>query len=66
LYVGTAEYNAILVVVDRYTKIAKFILTTTDLAAFEFVALFYENIKLKYGSPRGIVSNRDTRITSKF
>jgi hypothetical protein len=45
---------------------AKFILTTTDLATSEFAALFYENIKLKYSSLRGIVSNRDTRITSKF
>jgi hypothetical protein len=45
---------------------AKFIPTTTDLAAPEFTALFHENIKLKYGSPRGIVSNQDTRITSKF
>jgi hypothetical protein len=45
---------------------AKFLLTTTDLAAPEFTALFHENIELKYGSPRGIVSDRDTRITSKF
>jgi hypothetical protein len=45
---------------------AKFIPTTTNLAVPEFTALFYKNIKLKYRSPRGIVSNRDTRITSKF
>src|SRR6266536_6431421 len=65
-YIGTAEYDAILVVVDRYTKMAKFILTTTDIAVPEFAALFYENIELKYGSPKGIVSDWDTRITSKF
>jgi hypothetical protein len=45
---------------------AKFLLTTTDLAAPKFTALFHENIELKYGSPQGIVSNQDTRITSKF
>jgi hypothetical protein len=45
---------------------AKFIPTTTNLAAPEFTALFHENIELKYGSPRGIVSDRDTRITLKF
>ena len=45
---------------------AKFILTTTDLAVLEFVALFYKNIELKYSSLNGIVSDRDTRITSKF
>jgi hypothetical protein len=64
--IGTTEYNAILVVVDRYTKMAKFIPTTIDLAVPEFVALLHENIELKYGSLRGIVSDRDTRITLKF
>jgi hypothetical protein len=27
---------------------------------------FHESIELKHGSPRGIVSDQDTRITSKF
>jgi hypothetical protein len=45
---------------------AKFIPTTTNISAPEFAALFYETIELKFGSPRGIVSDRDTRITSKF
>ena len=57
LYIGTAEYNTILVVVDYYTKMAKFIPTTTNIATPEFTALFHENIKLKYSSPKGIVSN---------
>ena len=65
-YIGTKEYNTILVVVDRYTKIAKFILTTTDILAPKFAALFYENIELQYSFLRGIVLDRDTRITSKF
>ena len=65
-YIRTKLYNTILVVVDHYTKIAKFILTTTDLVALEFAALFHENIELKYSSLLEIVSNRDTRITSKF
>jgi hypothetical protein len=45
---------------------AKFIPTTTDVTAPEFTALFHENIELKYRSPTGIISDRDTRITSKF
>src|SRR5437667_11826771 len=45
-YIGTAEYNAILVVVDHYTKMAKFIPTTTNIAAPEFAALFHENKSL--------------------
>ena len=65
-HIGTAEYDAILVVVDRYTKIAKFIPTTTNIATPKFIALFYKNIELKYSSLKGIVSDQDTRITSKF
>ena len=65
-YIGTKEYDAILVVVDCYTKMAKFIPTTTNVTALEFAALFHKNIELQYRSPRGIVSDRDTRITSKF
>ena len=45
---------------------AKFIPTTTNIAIPEFIALFYKNIELKYSSLKGIVSDRDTRITSKF
>ena len=45
---------------------AKFIPTTSDISAPEFAALFHENIDLKFGSPYRIVSNRDTKITSKF
>ena len=65
-YIGTAEYDAILVVVDRYTKMAKFIPITINLATPEFAAVFHENIEFKYGFPRGIMSDQDTRITSKF
>jgi len=45
-YIRTKEYDAILVVVDCYTKMAKFILTITDILAPEFAALFYKNIEL--------------------
>ena len=65
-YIGTAEYDAILVVVDRYTKIVKFIPITTNLTAPELAAVFYENIKLKYSSLKRIISDRNTKITSKF
>ena len=45
---------------------ARFIPTTTNITAPEFAALFYENIELRYGALKGIVSDRDTKITSKF
>ena len=66
LYIRITTYDTILVIVDRYTKIAKFILTTTNLTTPEFTVLFYKNIELKYSSLNGIMSDQDTRITSKF
>src|SRR5204862_8005569 len=53
-YIGTKEYDAILVVVDCYTKMAKFIPAMTNISAPEFAALFHKKIELQYGSPRGI------------
>ena len=64
--IGTKAYDAILVVVDHYTKMAQFVPIITELAAFEFAALFHEKIELNYGSLRGIISDRDSRITSNF
>ena len=51
---------------DRYIKIAKFIPIITNLTTLEFAAIFYENIEFKYGSLKGIVSDRNIRITSKL
>ena len=45
---------------------AKFIPTCSNINAGEFAALLHERIELIYGSPHGIVSGRDIRITSKF
>ena len=45
-YIGTKENDAVLVVVDYYTKFAKFIPTTTDILVPEFAALFHKNIEL--------------------
>src|SRR5438045_2662283 len=50
-YIGMKEYDAILVIVDHYTKFAKFIPTTSDITAAEFTALFHNNIDLQHGSP---------------
>jgi len=44
----------------------KFIPIVGDIDASEFAILFHHIIELVYGSPRGVVSDRDTRITSAF
>ena len=47
----SGEYNAIFVVVDRLTKHASFIPTTTGLTAEEFGALYVKHIGCRFGLP---------------
>ena len=64
--VGIEEYNAILTLVDRYTKMAVFLPVKNTIDAAEMAELLYKEIELRYGCPSGIVSDRDSKITSKF
>jgi transposase InsO family protein len=63
---GTEDYNAILTIVDRYTKMAIFLPIRDDIAAPELAELIHTEVELKFGPPAGIVTDRDSRITSKF
>ncbi len=59
-------FNVIFVVVDRFTKHAQFVPTTTGLNAKGFAALFVKHIACRFGLPQSIVSDRDPRWTSDF
>jgi transposase InsO family protein len=58
--------DAILVIVDRFTKVALFIPTTTTVNAAELAQLLYEHVECRFGTPLGMVSDRDSLLTSKF
>ena len=58
--------NAILIVVDRLTKYVLFIPTRDDTSAADFAELFFEEVECRFGTPNGVVSDRDSRITSDF
>lgn len=60
------DCNAILVFVDRLTKHAQFIPTTTGLKAEGFASLFVKHVVCKFGIPANIVTDRDPRWTSIF
>lgn len=60
------DFNAVLVFVDRLSKMALFIPTTTGLNAQGFAALFVKHIACKFGLPSSIVTDRDPRWTSDF
>ncbi|GMF62035.1 unnamed protein product [Phytophthora fragariaefolia] len=58
--------DAIMVFVDRLTKRAKFIATNTNAIAEETAALFMVNYVKDHGVPKSIISDRDSKFTSKF
>ena len=60
------DFDAILVVVDRLTKMAHFIPTTSDVTSKGIASLFYHHIFSKHGTPTDIVSDRGTKFTSDF
>ena len=60
------DYDTILVVVDRLTKMAHFIPTKNNNNAEEIVQLLIENIISKHGIPDDIISDRDTLFTAHF
>ena len=51
---------------DRVTKYALFIPTRDNTSAANFAELFFEHVETKFGTPSGIVTDRDSRITSDF
>src|ERR1051325_8871525 len=60
------KHDAIVVFVDRMTKRAYFQPTTTNATAPEIADIFFNTIFRNHGLPKVIVSDRDTKFTSKF
>src|SRR5262249_13298676 len=58
--------DAILVVVDRFTKMAHFSATKTTAQAPDVAQLFLQDIHRLHGLPTDIVSDRDKIFTSNF
>jgi hypothetical protein len=59
-------YDSIFVVVDRYSKIAYYILYRSDIKAEGLVEVFLREIFRLYRLPKSIVSNRGSLFTLKF
>ena len=59
-------FDTILVVVDRFTKIARYIPCRKNLIAKEFADIFIDEIISKYRTPEGIVSDRGSLFISLF
>ena len=59
-------FDAILTVVDRFSKMAIFIPCQSTMDAADFAEVMYKEVEMRFGPPCSIVSDRDSRITSKF
>ena len=56
----------VLLVVDQFSKYAVFILAPHECPIKEFARLFFSNVVKYFGILEDIVSDRDSRFTSKF
>ena len=65
--VGQAKASdAILVIIDRYTKVARYIACTKRTDATELARLFFKYWVKDFGVPADIVSDRGTQFTSHY
>jgi transposase InsO family protein len=59
-------HDAIVVFVDKLTKMAHYCACTTSIDAPSLATLFFHEVVRHHGLPLAIVSDRDTRFTSIF
>ena len=59
-------YDALMVVVDMFTKYSLYVPCTKDVEADGLATLFYERVMPLFGMPGNLVSDRGTVFTSEF
>ena len=62
----SSGYDSILVIIDRFTKIAIVELIKEAISAPEVARLVINKIFRRFGMLTSIISDRDTRFTSHF
>jgi transposase InsO family protein len=62
----SGEYDYVTVVIDRLTSMVHILPCVSTIRTSEFAHLFYKEIVRLHGLPESIVSDRDTKFTSKF
>ncbi len=66
LPVSERGYDAIFTVVDRFSRLVRFIPCHSDITAQQAAALFFEHWVCRFGVPEKIISDRDPRFQSSF
>ncbi|GJP85889.1 hypothetical protein CLOP_g15986 [Closterium sp. NIES-67] len=62
----TSGHDAILVVIDKFSKMGHFIPTHTTARTEQTAQLFVRHIISQHGIPTTLISDRDPKFTSKF
>jgi len=63
---GDSVYDAIYIIVDRYTKMALYLSIVKTITTAELTDLFLNKVLRHFRTPRGIISNYSSILTSKF
>ncbi|MBW0562221.1 hypothetical protein O181_101936 [Austropuccinia psidii MF-1] len=63
---GKENYNACLIIVDRFSKSMRCLPCHKEDIAMDTALLFWNNIISPYGVPKIISSDRDPKFTSEF
>ncbi|MBW0463961.1 hypothetical protein O181_003676 [Austropuccinia psidii MF-1] len=63
---GKENFNACLVIVDRYSKSVRCLPCHEEDTAMDTALLFWNNLIATCGVPRIIISDRDPKFTSEF
>jgi hypothetical protein len=66
LPVSTRRYDAIFSIIDRFSRLCRFIPCHSSMSALDCASLFWEHWVCKFGMPVKIVSDRDAKFTSGF
>ena len=59
-------YDAIMVVVDRFTKYIIAVPTTGEISSMGTTKLFRDSVWKQFGIPRKVVNNRGPQFTAQF
>jgi hypothetical protein len=63
---GKDNFDAVLVIVDHFSRRSRFLPCHKDNTAMEVALLFWNGIVSDVGCPQIIISDRDPKFTSEF